>query len=172
MKKHFLLILIFLISTIIAQTQDWVNITVNAKIGVKFPSMPEINNANGWKLYTSTSDKYVIQVMYLRKPNYVESATEEVDLDKFYDTYIKGLLDSRGNPKLLYNKSISFDSQDGREISFERDYKGENGLDLVLVVKKIFFIDEVIYDFSIYNLSTRISTDISQKFFKSIRLIN
>jgi len=172
MKNDFLLILAFLISTTIAQAQDWVNITVNAKIGVKFPSMPEINDANGWKLYSATSDKYVIQVMYLRKPNYVESATEEMDLDKFYDSYIQGLLDSRGNPNLLYNKSISFDSQVGREISFERDYKGENGLDLVKVVKKVFFIDEVIYDFSIFELSNKISNDISQKFFESIRLIN
>ncbi len=171
MKKHIILILLVLISTTIAQAQDWVNITVNAKISIKFPSTPEIKDTNGWKLFSTSSDKYGLQAMYLRMPKHVKSNAEKVDLDKFYDSYIQGLLDSRGNPNLLYNKSTSIDKQVGRKISYKRDYKGENGLGLVKVVKKIFFIDEVIYDFSIFELSNKVSDDISQKFFESIKLI-
>lgn len=138
---------------------------IGNELKVKFPSVPDIQQAGNKSIYTVSDSSYVLNVMFADMSDNPKFDITSDKLADFYRGVINGTLDAAIDSKLLSETTVKVAQYEGRQIRYTKDF---NGLNDIPVTKWILLINKSVYTFDIWDLSKRGQKTLENQFFGSI----
>ena len=164
MRKKLLTILILNSLCVIAYGQNWVNVSLNNRVSVDFPSKPQVQDEfSNVTFYHLDDSAYVINV----RVSDIDISYNSDSLQSLYHQAIKAKLKTEWNGKMVGERKVKLDSYDG----WEADYTALwlTAVREVPVTTRMIIIDRVLFVFDFIHLQPG-QERLNETFFKSIKV--